>query len=73
MLAAVHCAVKKIAEFLGEFLAALACPDRPSLQAEGVHLAVPRADINHPIRHGGRGLHNVAGGVAPQLVPAAGL
>ena len=30
-----------------------------------VHVAVVRADINHPIRHGGRGIHRAAGGVAP--------
>ena len=36
-------------------------------QAEGVHVAVLRADINYPIRHGGRRIHNVASSVAPQL------
>src|SRR5208282_5389074 len=35
------------------------------LQAESVHLVVRRADINHSIRHGGRGTYRAAGGVAP--------
>jgi hypothetical protein len=46
---------------------------RPSLQAEGVNLVVLRADINRPIRHGGRGAHIAAGGVSPQLVPGLGV
>ena len=40
-------------------------PDSLSIQAEGVHAALQRTDINHPIRHGGRGIHIVAGGIAP--------
>jgi hypothetical protein len=38
--------------------AALRGPDRPSLQAEGV----VRADIHHPVGHGGRGKHDAASG-----------
>ena len=40
-------------------------PYDPSPQAEGVYGAVPRGDINHPIRHRGRGGHRAAGGIAP--------
>jgi hypothetical protein len=46
---------------------------RPSLHAEGVNLVVLRADINQPIRHGGRGAHIAACGVSPQLVPGLGV
>jgi hypothetical protein len=31
-----------------------------------------RADINHPIHHGGRGMHVGTGAVAPQPAPGAG-
>jgi len=38
---------------------------RRLLQAEGVNSAVVGSDIHHPIRHGGRGPHFAASGVAP--------
>ncbi len=41
----------------------LPAPDRPSLQAEGIHFAVVRADVNHPIRHCGRRIHSPVSGV----------
>src|SRR5271165_5985184 len=37
-----------------------------SFQAKGVKIAVFRADKNHPVRHGGRGIHAGAGVVTPQ-------
>jgi hypothetical protein len=42
-------------------------PNLHSLQAESVDVAVVRANINQPIRHGRRGVNSTAGGVAPQL------
>src|SRR5580658_5481575 len=48
-------------------------PNLYSLQAESVDVAVVRANINHPIRHGGRGVNSAAGGVAPQLGACLGV
>src|SRR5580692_11918041 len=50
----------------------LSAPD-PSLQAKGVKLAVERADVKHPIRHGGRGRLRPAGAGAPQLGAGLGI
>ena len=48
-------------------------PTSPSIRAKGIDLTVVRADINYPIRHGGRGIHRAAGGVAPQQRAGAGV
>jgi hypothetical protein len=48
-------------------------PPVRTLQSEGVNFAIFRADINHSIGHGPRGIHTVAGRVAPQLCAGAGI
>jgi len=48
------------------------CP-RTSFQAKGVNVAIPRADINHPIHDYRRGIHDVADRVAPQLSAGVGI
>ena len=61
----------------GALETALASLDHPSLQAEGVNIAVLLADIGYPIRHRGRGKEGVVPDpvlhrMAPVLASSAG-
>ena len=48
-------------------------PTIPSLQAEGVDVAIRRADVNHPIRNNGRLFSGAVGQVSPELGASAGI